>query len=329
MSLDPALTRNYLGIPMPLSTDPATEFLVTDPNPTQVFTVPAGPIYTITDWSLYYALPANIQNLTLQYGADSIAVGNDLDNLLIAEGSANYTLVAGKGNDVLIGNGSGEPTLDTGGGSTKFIIAKGDGNDVIANFRNGIDVVRLDNFDDLPNLAAVQAAMTQVGADVVLNLGVGQTLTFRNETIANFTAKDFQLPAYLAGMTLRFDDEFNTFVSSPLGTQGWMTQGGNVWRALSGQDQYYSDSSVGFNPFSDANGILTITAEPGANPLGMTYNSGIITTEKSFNFEYGLVEVSAKLPAGAGLWPAIWLLPTSLGWPPEIDNMEMLAATPA
>ena len=257
-------------------------------------------------------------------------VGNNLNNLLVAEGASNYTLVAGTGNDVMIGNGSGDAQYDTGAGSTTFVIAKGDGNDVIANFRNSVDVVRLNNFVNLTSLAAVQAAMTQVGTDVVLNLGSGQTLTFRNETIANFHANDFSLPANLPGMSLRFDDEFNSFVSSPTGTQGWMTQGGAYWRTLSSNNEaeYYSDSSVGVNPFSDSNGVLTITAAPGSNPLGLPYKSGIITTEKSFNFEYGLVEVSAKLPAGNGLWPAIWLLPSSLGWPPEIDIMEMLGGDP-
>jgi hypothetical protein len=89
-------------------------------------------------------------------------------------------------------------------------------------------VVRLNNFTDLPSLAAVKAKMTQVGTDVVLKLSTTQTLTFRNETIANFQAKDFMLPAYLPGMSLRFDDEFNSFVSSPTGAQGWMTQGGGL-----------------------------------------------------------------------------------------------------
>ncbi len=172
--------------------------------------------------------------------------------------------------------------------------------------------------------------MTQVGADIVLNLGGGQTLTFRNETVVKFQASNFMVPAHLPGMLLRFEDEFNSFSSSPTGAQGWMTQGGASWRTLAGNNeaQYYSDSSVGIDPFSDTGGVLTITAAPGSNPLGLPYNSGIITTEKSFNFQYGLVEVSAKLPAGAGLWPAIWLLPSSLDWPPEIDIMEMLGNDP-
>ncbi|MHB1553175.1 MAG: glycoside hydrolase family 16 protein [Acidimicrobiales bacterium] len=52
------------------------------------------------------------------------------------------------------------------------------------------------------------------------------------------------------------------------------------------------------------------------------YRSGIVTTFSSFNFTYGYVQVVAKLPGGAGTWPALWLLPTSEAWPPEIDIME-------
>jgi beta-glucanase (GH16 family) len=366
MTLDLNLTRNYLGNPMPLSPDATNgvtgstpgetlrgkrgvsnwiissgggstliggdqgdTLMVVDPNDIVIAAAGSG-INTIVSWTSTYTLPANVQNLFLQSVSGGIGVGNTLNNLLVAEGPSTYTLVAGTGNDVMIGNGSGDPQFDTGAGSTTFVVANGDGNDVIANFRNGIDVVRLNNFTDLPSLAAVKAKMTQVGTDVVLKLSTTQTLTFRNETIANFQAKDFMLPAYLPGMSLRFDDEFNSFVSSPTGAQGWMTQGGAFWRTLSGNNEaeYYSDSSVGVNPFSDTNGVLTITAAPGSNPLGLPYNSGIITTEKSFNFEYGLVEVSAKLPAGDGMWPAIWLLPSSLDWPPEIDIMEMLGSDP-
>ena len=51
------------------------------------------------------------------------------------------------------------------------------------------------------------------------------------------------------------------------------------------------------------------------------------TTQESFSFKYGRVEVRAKLPEGDWLWPAIWLLPRRNqygGWPAsgEIDIME-------
>jgi beta-glucanase (GH16 family) len=50
-------------------------------------------------------------------------------------------------------------------------------------------------------------------------------------------------------------------------------------------------------------------------------------TVKSFNFTYGRVEVTAQLPKGDWIWPAIWMLPTDNAygtWPAsgEIDIME-------
>jgi beta-glucanase (GH16 family) len=303
-------------------------FYVESPQDQVIVPAGTGGIDTVVSWGPEYVLPANVRNLIVQSGSGGVGVGNNLNNLLVAEGASNYTLVAGTGQDVMIGNASGDPS-DTGGGSTKFVVAAGDGNDVIANFRASTDTLQLNGFPALNSFAAVTAAMTQIGSNVVLNLGNSQTITFDNQTIAAFTPTNFHLAANLPNMRMVFDDEFNSFVSSPNGSQGWMTQGGNLWRNLNEQDTYYSDSSVGYNPFSDSNGVLNITAAPGSNPLGMTYNSGIITTEKSFTMEYGYFEVSAQLPAGQGLWPAIWLLPSNFTWPPEIDSMEMLGNDPS
>jgi beta-glucanase (GH16 family) len=359
------LTLNSLGNPMPQSVSPTNSVVGTSPGQTltgeagvdnaiisdgggsiligggasdtfyvrsnddQVIVAAVGGIDTIVSWTSDYRLPANVQNLIVQDSSGGVGVGNNLNNLLVAEGTGDYTLVAGTGSDVLVGNASGS-SLDTGGGMTRFVISLGDGNDVISNFVNGTDLVQLDGFTSLTSFAAVQSAMTQVGSNVVLNLGSGQTLTFANQTISNFTAGSFQLPAYLPSMTLSFNSNFNDFVTSPNGTSGWDTTGGAGWRTLSGnnESEYYSDSSVGVNPFSVNNGILTITAAPGSNPDGLPYYSGIITTDGSYNFEYGYVSVTAELPAGAGMWPAFWLLPSNLSWPPEIDIMEMLGSDP-
>ena|SRR5438105_11215395 len=52
------------------------------------------------------------------------------------------------------------------------------------------------------------------------------------------------------------------------------------------------------------------------------YRSGMVTTAGHFDFTYGLVEFEARAPAGRGLWPALWLLPSDRSWPPEVDIME-------
>jgi beta-glucanase (GH16 family) len=55
--------------------------------------------------------------------------------------------------------------------------------------------------------------------------------------------------------------------------------------------------------------------------------SGRINTKKGATIKYGRVEVTAKLPAGDWLWPAIWMLPVNNTYGPwplsgEIDIME-------
>lgn len=54
--------------------------------------------------------------------------------------------------------------------------------------------------------------------------------------------------------------------------------------------------------------------------------TGGITTKGLRSFQNGRIEVKAKLQAGKGAWPAIWLLPDEGSWPEEgeIDIMERL-----
>jgi beta-glucanase (GH16 family) len=42
---------------------------------------------------------------------------------------------------------------------------------------------------------------------------------------------------------------------------------------------------------------------------GYSFTSGALTTENSFQFTYGRIDISARLPQTMGLWPAFWLLP--------------------
>jgi len=63
------------------------------------------------------------------------------------------------------------------------------------------------------------------------------------------------------------------------------------------------------------------------------YTSGSIYTLGKAAFQYGRVEVRAKMPQGNGMWPAIWMMGTNrthVGWPRcgEIDIMEYLGKDP-
>jgi len=50
--------------------------------------------------------------------------------------------------------------------------------------------------------------------------------------------------------------------------------------------------------------------------------SGMITSYPGYKFEYGFVQVVAKIPHANGLWPALWLAAANGAFPPEIDMLE-------
>jgi len=63
------------------------------------------------------------------------------------------------------------------------------------------------------------------------------------------------------------------------------------------------------------------------------YTSASLITRGKASWTYGRIEVKAKLPAGKGVWPAIWMLGTNIrevGWPKcgEIDIMEYVGFDP-
>lgn len=66
------------------------------------------------------------------------------------------------------------------------------------------------------------------------------------------------------------------------------------------------------------------------------YTSGSINTAGKVAWQYGRIEVRAKIPAGKGTWPAIWMMgdrkdnPKWRGWPfcGEIDIMEHVGKAP-
>jgi beta-glucanase (GH16 family) len=67
------------------------------------------------------------------------------------------------------------------------------------------------------------------------------------------------------------------------------------------------------------------------------FTSGIVTTgrdvvantsQAKFDFRFGYAEMRARVPAGRGLFPAFWMLPSSHHPTPEIDIMEVLGHKP-
>ncbi len=83
------------------------------------------------------------------------------------------------------------------------------------------------------------------------------------------------------------------------------------------------------------NGKLIVTAIKEASGTRQ-YSSARLVTKGKKDMKYGRVEIKAKVPAGLGSWPALWMLASqttygSTYWPDqgEIDIMEHVGFDPA
>lgn len=285
------------------------------------------------------ATSPNAENLTLLGGFSSSALGNDQRNIITGN-DANNRMDGGAGDDVLTG----------GGGSDTFVVHQGQGSDVITDFQTALrgDKVALSGFG-FENFADVAASLHQVGSDTILDLGDGSILTFRNSQASSFTASNFSLGVDTASLVPTFSDDFSDFSRFSDGSGTWRTRfewwgDGAFTLPQNGEQQIYVDTDfrgltgteldqpLGYNPFSIENGQLVITAEPIAEPGAATkhyeFTSGMISTQSSFAQTYGYFEMTAELPAGAGAWPAFWLLPVDNSWPPELDILEAFGDQP-
>lgn len=143
-------------------------------------------IDTVKSYSITgYTLSANVENLMLMNG-NQFGTGNALSN----------GITGSSGNNVLNGKG-GNDWLTGGAGSDTFVFERGTGQDTIRDFVTsgaGQDVVKLVGFD-YDSFAQVRAAMSQVGADTLLKLHDGSSVTFLDHKVGDFTARDFGLTA--------------------------------------------------------------------------------------------------------------------------------------
>lgn len=130
-----------------------------------------------------------------------------------------------------------------------------------------------------------------------------------------------------AGWKLAFDPSFS---GSALDTSTWATC--YDWATAAGctnnpslEKEWYVPSQVQVSG-GDLNLVAQREPTQGVASSGapVTYacRSGMVTSKPGFNFTYGLIQITAKLPYGPGLWPALWLAATNDQWPPELDIME-------
>lgn len=154
------------------------------------------------------------------------------------------------------------------------------------------------NIDDFPNEVVLQAQNACQSGSV---------------SVANPTGNN---------STLIWSDEFNdTFICE----ENWLfeTIPPNNGSWFNNEQQYYTSRP---SNASIENGTLKIIAKK-ESYRGKEFTSARMTTQNLFEFQYGKVQIRAKLPQGQGTWPALWMLGSNIdvvGWPEcgEIDIME-------
>lgn len=124
-----------------------------------------------------------------------------------------------------------------------------------------------------------------------------------------------------------WSDEFN-YSGLPDSTKWSYDTGGHGWG--NNEKQYYTQSRTSNAMVKD--GVLHITAVK-ESYNGAAYTSARLVSKNKGDWKYGRFEIKAKMPKGRGLWPAIWMLPSSLkygNWPlsGEIDIMEHVGYVP-
>jgi beta-glucanase (GH16 family) len=131
-----------------------------------------------------------------------------------------------------------------------------------------------------------------------------------------------------AGWKLTFN---GSFPGTKLNTKTWATcfwwsTGGCTNYGNDNQDkEWYQPSQV-----QVSGGALHLVAQHVATtgqtakgaPATYSCRSGMVTSYPGFSFEYGYVQIVARIPYNTGLWPAFWLAAADRGWPPEIDILE-------
>jgi beta-glucanase (GH16 family) len=112
------------------------------------------------------------------------------------------------------------------------------------------------------------------------------------------------------------------FYGSGLNTDVWNSQ--FRWGTTNPPElQEYTPDALRVQP---GNGIRLTANKNGSGQL--PYSSGMLASYDHFYFQYGYIEIRAKVPQGKGLWPALWLLAQDPQSAEEIDLMELLGQDP-
>ena len=147
-------------------------------------------------------------------------------------------------------------------------------------------------------------------------------------TVADGDTSGYSTSLSHYGYELVWSDEFD---GTELDPESYNYEVGDGCPNLCGwgnnEEQWYTDEPKNVR-LENGSLILTATKEGNAD-----YHSARIQTKGKQEFQFGRIDIRAKLARGQGIWPAIWMLGNNIdqvGWPAcgEIDIMELVGHQP-
>jgi beta-glucanase (GH16 family) len=127
------------------------------------------------------------------------------------------------------------------------------------------------------------------------------------------------------GYSLVWSDEFD---GTQINTANWSFETGNNGWGNNELENYTDRKQNAF--VSDGNLVIEARQEQLG---GSAYTSARMISKNKQVFKFGRIDIRAKLPAGKGIWPALWMLSNNIdqaGWPAcgEMDILELLGQQP-
>ena len=122
-------------------------------------------------------------------GNDTINAGRGQNT--IQAGSGDDQITTGSGDDYIDGEG-GDDIISTGSGNDQVVFQNNYGNDTITDFDDGNDNIVI-YADNISTFSDVSSRLTQSGADALLTLDDGSTLTFSNTDMNDLSSSNFQI----------------------------------------------------------------------------------------------------------------------------------------
>jgi len=170
---------------------------------------------------------------------------------------------------------------------------------------------------------------------------VASTLTVKalsvSPTLGQSAGLSNALAISLPSGTLAWSDEFTNATGAPIAPDPatWGYDTGNSGFGNSELEDYCAWGSTTApcdtnnpNAYVGTDGVLHVVAR---QPSAGVYTSARLKSQGKFSFQYGRVEVRAKVPESQGMWPAVWSMGNNIAtvnWPAsgEMDILERVNA---